>query len=219
MVVTSPLPCSSCLPLSAIASESAVRFRNKAAHLFTTALIGHDLLHVVRLHHSTSPSICSLRVTQVASARPLCLDRPVPSGVMIIVRNSSSDAYVRFSDGYSKREPIIYMLRDQPRRILVSSRSSGPKGFFWRDAEEFFSLSWLFLLYVKVAHAKYSFVVAGIPGMTTMLRLEPRICAFSLHKNPAGLLFQGLSNVTWTTYPLARDCLILLSTFKFLEHS
>ncbi|PMD23351.1 hypothetical protein NA56DRAFT_747206 [Hyaloscypha hepaticicola] len=27
-----------------------------------------------------------------------------------------------------------------------------------------------------------------------MLRLEPRICAFSLHKNPAGLLFQGLSN-------------------------
>jgi hypothetical protein len=29
--------------------KSAVGFKNKAAHLFTTALIGHDLLHVVKI--------------------------------------------------------------------------------------------------------------------------------------------------------------------------
>jgi hypothetical protein len=55
--------------------------------------------------------------------------------------------------------------------------------------------------------------------MTTMLRLEPRIRAFSFHKNPAGLFYQGLSNVNWTTYPLIRKRLILLCTFKLHEHS
>ena len=187
VLVTSLLPCSSCLPLSAIASESAVGFRNKAAHLFTTALIGHDLLHVVKIAPQYLPSICSLRVTQVASVRPLCLDRPVPSGVLIIVRNSSSDAYLHFSGGYLKRGPIIYMLHDQLRRTLVSSRSSGPKGFFLVRCRGVFLVVFAIFALCQGSTCKLFLVVAGIPGMTTMLRLEPRICAFYFHKNPAGL--------------------------------